>query len=594
MAFPAAINFTGVFNLDTKLVTLTDTSDYTGVGPGYVAYFTATAPDNTVLYTGNTTTPDTTQALNTPKQIGLKLDAVTGQVLTGLYTLTFSYNQYESTVDLLDATDYVQSGYTPTVTRALSLTYPLGLTYSPYVGYPTPLTSTTNEIKVLYNSTTQDGLFANGKYTYSMDTSATYVLNSNFSVMLGITASGNTTPTVTFNMASMYCCLKNLKARMDKALKTNTTLYDEYNQEYTTAIQLMEMIRDAYTCNQLTEAETYLNEFYEVTNCTQDCNCGCTDSDTTQLVVPITLDQNIDIVSASSPQLTVTKTVAKSGTNNFYTKYTLTLANQSTSTYSKVIYIDPNGSDTTGVVGSPLYPFKTFAKVNTLVDSSYLVVVNPGTYPFEALVFNSNANYYLSKGASVVTSNMCSMTYSPKVIGYGSVTGSTLIVDGVGGDIFNGYFDVDTITCTSVFPSITNATIGNPFFRARVLTGIFMQNNLAPNTSSSFVKIKDTSIVTTGSTTFTIGNAALSDPTLVLDNVNITAQQGFAVSNNCHVVTKNVKYNIAGTNVAVVSAGTMSLYADNNCTSNKTFAATGVTNMVSSVTVNANADKLAL
>ena len=37
MAFPTGINFTGYFNLDTNLLRLTDSTDYSGNGSGWVA-----------------------------------------------------------------------------------------------------------------------------------------------------------------------------------------------------------------------------------------------------------------------------------------------------------------------------------------------------------------------------------------------------------------------------------------------------------------------------------------------------------------------------------------------------------------------------
>ena len=394
MAFPSGIDFTGSFNLNTNLLRLTDTTDYTGNGTGWVAYYTALGPNGSYFWIGNETTPDTTQGVPLLKDILLPTDG-NGNVLTGMYVITisqykagvtypitkslsftivkptvvldFAYNQFDSSVTVTDNTVYPQDGINPVNSTVIQLTYPSGLSYDPYPSYPTPLSTTSNPLSVIYDKTAGDGLFVKGKYTYSMTGSSTYTLGNGFNAYLLNSTSKTITPTATYNMAAMYCCLKNLKNRMDSLLKVNLTLHDIEKDKYTSAIQLMEMIRDSYISNQLTDCENYISEFYRVTGCTDDCCTDCSEDNSVQLIVPISFEEHVEIVS-TSPSLVVTKTTEKSGLNNFYTQFSLQLNDGTSNAFQKIFYIDPNGNDDTGIVGSVLYRYKAFIRFNEFVD----------------------------------------------------------------------------------------------------------------------------------------------------------------------------------------------------------------------------------
>lgn len=602
MAFPSGIDFTGSFNLNTNLLRLTDTTDYTGNGTGWVAYYTALGPNGSYFWIGNETTPDTTQGIPLLKDILLPTDG-NGNVLTGIYVITisqyktgvtypitkslsftivkpavvldFAYNQFDSSVTVTDNTVYTQDGITPVNNTTIQLTYPSGLSYDPYPSYPIPLSTTSNPLSVIYDKTAGDGLFVKGKYTYSMTGSSTYTLGNGFNAYLLNSVSKTITPTATYNMAAMYCCLKNLKNRMDSLLKVNLTLHDIEKDKYTSAIQLMEMIRDSYISNQLTDCENYISEFYSVTGCTDDCCTDCSEDNSVQLIVPISFEEHVEIVS-TSPSLVVTKTTEKSGLNNFYTQFSLQLNDGTSNAFQKIIYIDPNGDDDTGIIGSALYPYKTFNRVNQLVDASFLVIVNPGSYN-ETLPFNSNATYYLYKNVFITCHNGCSMSYSPIVYGNGYINCTSLdgfIIDGLVSEVFFGKFYFDSLVTAKVFSTITNSKITYPLLSCKILTiyNSFNSNVLKQSFIGAYLKLIDTNISFQGSgNLFNLGLVDVS-VTLCLENTTIVATDPaskiYSTINNTSIVHKNVRINAANTRVLYGTVGSVVFYNDNNCFSN--------------------------
>ena len=514
MAFPTEMNFSGAFSLDTKQINITDLTNYTGQGTGWVGYYSINAPNGSNIYTGVASPPDTTQASPTVLTRNLAVDA-SGNPITGVYSITmtiynpfslqshtktktvafeitkptaildFVGNQFESTVTVTDNTNYVQVGITPTtITELITLTYPTGLTYDPYVGYPTPITSSTSSLGVVYNSSTQNGLFANGKYLYALASTATYDLGNDFTASVSITALNSITPIATFNLNPIYSCLRALKIRLDKAIKTNDVLADEYNYQYTGAIQLVEMIRESYSCNKLTDCESYINDFYSLT--------GCTNNDgIVQLVIPILFSQNIEVVSGSSPSLTVTKSTQKNTeTGVFYDQYLLDLNIGTESVYQKLIYLDPNGDDTTGVVGSPLFPYSTFAKVNSFGPGN-TIIINPGVYT-ENLPYNQN-NVYIDFGSTIICTNGFDMRYSPKIKGYGNISCTDLIIDNGTTQNTEAKIEADSLVCSSsILGTINTSTVSDVVIKIkRITTKYISKNKILQNATTSKITLVD-------------------------------------------------------------------------------------------------------
>jgi len=505
MAFPAAINFSGAFSLDTKQINITDLTSYTGEGTGWVGYYSIDAPNGSNIYTGVVSPPDTTQANPTVLTRNLAVDA-SGNPITGVYSITmtlfngtltytktktvafeitkptaildFEGNQFESTVTVTDNTNYVQVGITPTISESITLTYPTGLTYDPYTGYPAPKTSYTSSLGVVYNASKQDGLFANGKYLYTLAATASYDLGNNFTASVSITALNSITPTATFNLNPIYACLKALKIRLDKAIKTNDVLADEYNYQYTKAIQLVEMIRESYSCNKLTDCEAYINDFYVLTNSTSDDGI-------VQLVIPILFTQNVEVVSGSSPSLTVTKSTQKNTqTGQFYDQYLLDLNIGTEAVYQNLIYLDPSGDDDTGVVGSPLFPYKTFAKVNSFGPGN-TIIINPGVYT-ENLPYNQN-NTYIDLGATIICTNGFDMRYSPKIKGYGNIVCTDFIIDNGTTQDTGAKIEADSLACyNSILGTINTSTVSSVEFKVRwIQTKYISKNKILQSSTAS-------------------------------------------------------------------------------------------------------------
>ena len=599
-------NFTGVFNLNTNLLTLTDTTSYDGTGWAY--YYTVYNPNQEPLYIGSESSPDGSQASPLPKSVSLKTNS-NNVVYTGVYTitqtvfktgetdvvtvdsvsfvittpsavLTFTANEFDSSIVVSDDTIYEQGGVIPTGTTTITLQYPSDASYNP----SGIVTATDEDLVISYDKVLGDGLFVNGKYTYTLARTVTYDIGDGFTATAPVGFTGTVTPTATYDMGTMYCVLKTLKKRRDAAIKVNNVLADEYSVQYDEAIRLMEMIRDSYIANQLADTETYLAKFYEITNSTSDCT-SCDTGTTTKLVIPISWIETVEVVSSSSPALTVTKSVEQAGNGGFYKTFTIDLDIGSGAVYAKTVWLDPNnGSDSTGTIGSPLFPFKTFNAINAdaacmAIGSNLNVIAMAGIYA-EEFAFNSSYNIYMAKGALLDCNNALTSKYSPTVYGYGQINCDTLIVDSLTSDSCNANITVDKIDCVALLGAFTVGYVGFINITSRIIY---------------YSRINTTSIRCAGalSNISIIGAYLLSSSSNALVTlttnagyclkfidcsveINNTSAKLYAVSGTANVVHKNTVFYITASAMNS-GAGTLNIATDTNCIANLTMASAGLT-----------------
>lgn len=66
--------------------------------------------------------------------------------------------------------------------------------------------------------------------------------------------------------------------------------------------------------------------------------------------------------------------------------------------YTNILWVDPNGNDTTAVKGDIFHPWKTPEAAETAADSNDTIHIMPGTYVVEGLG-KDGVNYYIAPGA---------------------------------------------------------------------------------------------------------------------------------------------------------------------------------------------------
>lgn len=618
MAFPSDIQFGGTFNLDTNQLTLVDQTDYTGNGTGWNGYFSVVNPLGTTIR-AITAIPDVVQGGNDTISLSIGTAPIGTYIITlqlndGVdtydyvryvpllivkpsVTLDFVANQFDSSVSVEDNTEYIQAEIEPTITRTITLTYPGNITYNPYPSYPTPLTTTAESLGVVYNQSLKDGLFINGKYIYSLESIAEYINADLFTVTLSVIDSKSITIDSAFDMNKIYSCLRSLKNKLDKAIKNNYVLADAYNSQYTKAIQLVEMIRESYAINNLTDCDAYITEFGSVTGC--DINCDC--DDTVSLLVPIALIQNVEVISNSSPSLTVTKTVKKNaGTGMFYNEFALDLSIGSEEVYDKLVFIDPLGDDETGVYGSPLFPFATFAKVNSL-GSGNTVIVNPGSYS-EDTPFNQNNKYHLIDSVISCT-NGFDTRYSPVVTGTGDITCTTFIIDYGTTQNTNAKIKAKELDCQAILGTMNTSTVGNVVFEIDEIRCVYISTNKVlqfdADSKMLFVNSFIKQAASSGAVSLINLGTAATTPAVAVKRSQIEIQN--ALSGLAQVPTTVtswvsfedvVFYTANPTYLCLAFAGTLNAIVNTNNLSNKPFAAANVNSLASALTIYANTNYL--
>jgi len=120
----------------------------------------------------------------------------------------------------------------------------------------------------------------------------TTIIESELSIDLGggntiaaiITGSKDTVVDCDISLCDISCCMIAANNRYLDNRTTNPTLAAKNFADLTRMIQLAEMFRMAYECNQPDEAASFLSEIKTVGNCTDACTCS---DDQPQQVIPI-------------------------------------------------------------------------------------------------------------------------------------------------------------------------------------------------------------------------------------------------------------------------------------------------------------------
>lgn len=428
------------FNLTTGKFNLIDTTSASGgsvyskgvlkvTAPSGVDYFTTGNDDLTFANPTTSASPDftaiggTNNLLNIPTagglpQIGLYRFFYNAKDVSGaLYeieldlsychesptgSLTFDYDCFASSFEVLDTTNYTVNTITPSITRTLTLTYPNGIVNKPYDSYPTPVNnvSNANNITITYNGS--DGLFV-GLYKSNLNSSLLYAYPA-YNVIDQVAYQSNITTECSLTYCDLFCGIKSLEARFSAEKYKNTTLSEQLGEQLQFAMTYFEMYYHAYKCGDTAKAQYYANQVTEITGATTDCGCGCgggSESGGTTVIIPFS--DGIGTGGGSG-----------AGSNLF----------------SKTSFVDAvQGSNTTAVFGDITKKFATISSALVNSPSGFTIDVYSQNYAESSL---SRAEAKIIQSGSAYIAN----------------TGGSLLITDTGGALSNYILDIDYLVST--------------------------------------------------------------------------------------------------------------------------------------------------
>jgi len=89
-----------------------------------------------------------------------------------------------------------------------------------------------------------------------------------------ITGSQSNTFVADVDLCSVNCCLNNLNNTYKGFIGKNTKLADEYQEKLNRGLQLKNLYIGKIECDDYVQAAKNLEDFYCVTACSSDCDCG--------------------------------------------------------------------------------------------------------------------------------------------------------------------------------------------------------------------------------------------------------------------------------------------------------------------------------
>ncbi len=369
------------FNIVIGKIELTDLYGSTGAYlddyniplAGVIGCFMVTAPDSTVIYNNtNFSAPDVNGA--TPrwiKSVSLPTNS-DGSFVQGTYsivytariddgvnspydvvnsaTYAFSYASpsvlITQTVDCVspnfrtvDITNYVVNSITPSITRTMTLTFPVGSG-----GTGNPLTTSTNTIST--------GTFYQGPQTTTVSTVIVFTLDATgayptFTITDTVTGYKVVNVDCTF-ICSIYCCVEELQSRKEAARGVNDVQYKLYSDQFNSVMSLIGLAQLAIQCGESADVDGYLSSIESITNCTADCDCG----EEPSLVIGLGGVANTVVVEGGGePVVVVANTVGST------TTYTISLSSDFVdivnSSYNTIITSDDNSITVTSSGTNP-------------------------------------------------------------------------------------------------------------------------------------------------------------------------------------------------------------------------------------------------
>ena len=181
--------------------------------------------------------------------------------------IVFTPNYPYANMTVADGTAY---GAYASITRSITVTPPVQAMQSPF-------TAASNSVLVtnLWSPAPYQGQINNIVYYQTGNTYTVSYINyyQNFD-------SVNDT-----SFCELYCCLKSLFSKMQYYNGRNTTEYELLQARYQAGSEIYILCELALACSDTASIPAYVEQFYQATGCSPDCDCGC--SDTPSPIIPV-------------------------------------------------------------------------------------------------------------------------------------------------------------------------------------------------------------------------------------------------------------------------------------------------------------------
>ena len=339
----ATITHKVIFDLDNSKIKIEDLTDYTsgysgnihGVvtitknGSAFNTPGTSGSPDITVLSTDYSPT----SPVQSSRKFEIAFSSLSiSDVWAFDYTvypnagsggaesatqINFTYSFTEPTVSLglvastnasqitsTDSTDYTSSGAYTLIsqTRTHQLYPPQGaVDASTGALLPSPVDSGSNSTITYTGITT-------GVWTSDSESVLEYSLAGNsgsYYILTTITGFANTNVVSDIGLCDVYCCLKALNLRYEDAKCKNKSLAVDYKDKIEEVTRLVTLYRQALDCGNTSDAEVYLNDIKNVSECSTECNCYGGGAAPANLPITSSVSSNSYQLTSNSPNISI-------------------------------------------------------------------------------------------------------------------------------------------------------------------------------------------------------------------------------------------------------------------------------------------------
>lgn len=382
------------YDLSTKQVTFTDTTDYVsqGVDPADITVvIKAETAGGGIFYNNvNHGVPDIDPDVSLDSTIVIPLPLVGGLPLQDDYTFTLEYQDtsgvpyevtkaksftldYSSptvdidmTVDCItprltadDETSYTVAGVDPSIVRDFKIHYPPSV----------PTADVTGTGATLYTATFYTVADSTVEHSSSLTSDLTYDFSGGFYVIDEVTGSQVIQVACDGDLCDIYCCIRSQWNRYEAAKGQNSVLAQKELAIFHQITALAEMVGLALRCSKSTHISDYVSEILLLADC--DAGCSCNDG-TPQLVTGLGAGGS-DVTVIAGTGVSVSEAGGA---------YTVSLSSENVAklaaTYNSVVAAGTNVSsvvETSVTAGNVTTKTYTVNTTNTFVESTFVEIL---------------------------------------------------------------------------------------------------------------------------------------------------------------------------------------------------------------------------
>ncbi len=310
-----AITFDLLFNVSSNEVTLSDTTDYSGYTTpvhGVVSITsttfgalnspgTSSAPDITIAsgdfspsgqasrdFMVTTSAPaqgtlpfngdwDVTYSIYDNGGAGTIESAIT-KTFTYSYpgvvpALSLSVSNTASQATSTDSSDYLTQGATMiSQSKVHSLYPPLGALDAAGTAIPSPADTGSSNV-ITYTGITTGIWTSEVTNTWIVEANTGMGANQTYNIKSSIQYSASSTVNSDVGLCNVYCCLKALNLRYEEAKCMNKSLAENYKNKIENVTRLVTLYNQSVDCGLNEDANVYLTEIKNISECNTECNC---------------------------------------------------------------------------------------------------------------------------------------------------------------------------------------------------------------------------------------------------------------------------------------------------------------------------------